>query len=110
VDDTPLRFEFTVPDGIDLPEAPPGGRTVVGGEPDPFLERLRAALGDDPRWIEKGVAIALPDQAHPRGPHIVVWVVPAADTDAGVVLAGVDEVVSDVIPGVTLRGTQRTWR
>jgi hypothetical protein len=108
VDDTPLRFDFTVPDGIEGPEPPPGGKTVVGGEPNPLLERLRDALGDDPRWVEKGVAMVLPDQAHPE-PHIVVWVVPAPDTDAAVVHAGVDDVVGEVIPGVTLLRTQRTW-
>jgi hypothetical protein len=109
VDDAPFRFEFTVPDGVDVPEPPPEGKTVVGGDPNPFLERLRAALGGDPRWVEKGVAMVLPDHAHPK-PHIVVWVVPATDTDDACVQAGVDYVVADVIPGTTLVGTRRTWR
>ena len=109
VDDTPFRFEFTVPDWVKAPEPPSGGKTVVGGEPNPFLERLRGALGGDPRWVDKGVAMVLPHHAHGK-PHVVVWVVPAPETDDAAVQAGVDEVMREVIPGVTLVGTERTWR
>jgi hypothetical protein len=107
VDRPPFRLEFAIPEGTDVQEPPPPGKSVFHGEVvrNALLERLRAELGKDTRWSLRRVEPLLPE-----GPqqHIVVWVDPASDVGDEEVPSGVHDVVADVIANATLVGSQRT--
>jgi hypothetical protein len=111
VNEPPFRFGFAVPDELYIDEPIPEGKTVLDGEvvPNPLLERLRAALDGDPRWILERV-VPLHSDRDARRQHLIVWVSIPDLIDAGLEQAqgDVQQIVVDVVPGAWLIDIDRT--
>lgn len=108
----PFRFDFIVPEGIDVAEEPPEGEFFTADPvPSPLLERLRGALSADPRWTVKRVTPLRPDGDPERRQHLILWTFVAEHENDELLQAarlGIAEIVTDLIPGASLIGVQQT--
>jgi hypothetical protein len=106
----PFRFDFAVPDDLDIAEPLREGETVLDAEvaPNPILETLRAALDGDPRWILERV-VPLYSDRDGRRQHVIVWVSIRDHSDAALVEArsDVQQIVVGVVLGAWLIGIEQ---
>lgn len=81
------RLDFVVPDEHYIDE--PGD----AGENNPTLDRLRAALAEDPRWERSMLAPWVP---HGKQQHVIVWI----ETDASGSEMAIRDAVTEMVRGV----------
>ena len=92
------RLDFLVPRIHDITEEHAG----VGGRVpprNPSLDRLRAALSEDPRWVRSMLA---PWRPFGQYQHLIVWIDLARPESKEVIRDAVTGIVDDYVPGVRL--------
>jgi hypothetical protein len=76
--------------GLEVPVVPPPRNKT--------LDRLRAALAEDPRWERSMLA---PWRPYGQQQHLIVWLDLTRTESEAVIRNAVTAIVSDVLPGVT---------
>jgi hypothetical protein len=93
------RLDFIVPESYDISEDPAEGEFFTSRPSrNPTLEHLRAAMSADSRWQRSMLAPWKPIAEQ----HLIVWVDLDEETPESVISDSVYDVVSEVLPGVTL--------
>jgi hypothetical protein len=94
------RLDFVVPENHDIAEEHFGLEVPVTPPPrNETLDRLRAALADDPRWERSMLA---PWRPFGQQQHLIVWIDLTQPESEIVVRDAVSGIVNDFLPGVTL--------
>ena len=86
------QLDFAVPERHDIAEPQDAPR-------NPTLQRLRAALSENPRWVSAMVA---PFQRGPASEQHLIVCVDTEEATKSVVSDAVSEVVDTILPGVGL--------
>lgn len=98
----PLRYrlDFVVPDELDITEEHAGVKPPLDPPPrNPTLDRLRAALAEDPRWKRSMLA---PWRPFDEPQHCIVWIDLTRPEDDAVIRAAVSRIVDTLLPGAWL--------
>lgn len=98
----PLRYrlDFLVPEMHDIAEEHAGVAAPVTPPPrNATLDRLRAALAEDPRWQRSMLA---PWRPFGQSQHLIVWIDLTQPGLEEVIQGAVTGIVNNYLPGVTL--------
>ena len=94
------RLDFLVPEIHDIAEEHAGAQPPATPPPrNPTLDRLRAALAEDPRWTRSMLAPWRPFGQHQ---HLIVWIDLTQPESEEVIRDAVTGIVNDYLPGVRL--------
>jgi hypothetical protein len=100
VADARYRLDFLVPEIHDIAEDHTGIEGPVTPPPrNATLDRLRAALAEDPRWEHSMLA---PWRPFGQYQHLVVWIDLTRSESEEVIRDAVTGIVNDYLPGVRL--------
>jgi hypothetical protein len=100
VDIPRYRLDFLVPEIHDIAEEHTGIEVPVTPPPrNPTLDRLRAALVEDSRWMHSMLA---PWRPFGQYQHLIVWIDLTRPESEDVIRDAVTEIVNDFLPGVRL--------
>jgi hypothetical protein len=101
VADTPrYRLDFLVPEIHDISEDHAGIEASLTPPPrNPTLDRLRAALAEDPRWERSMLA---PWRPFGQYQHLIVWIDLTQPESEEAIRDAVTGIVNDFLPGVRL--------
>jgi len=101
VTETPrYRLDFLVPEIHDIGEEHTGMEAPVAPPPrNPTLDRLRAALAQDPRWERSMLA---PWRPFGQYQHLIVWINLTGPQSEDVIRDAVTAIVNNFLPGVRL--------
>ena len=98
----PLRYrlDFLVPEVHDIAEEHAGVKGPVSPPPrNATLDRLRAALSEDPRWARSMLA---PWRPFGQSQHLIVWIDLTQPASEEVIQAEITGIVNNYLPGATL--------
>jgi hypothetical protein len=94
------RLDFLVLEIHDIAEEHAGAQAPVTPPPrNATLDRLRAALAEDPRWTRSMLA---PWRPFGQYQHLIVWIDLTQPESETVIRDAVTGIVNEYLPGVTL--------
>jgi hypothetical protein len=94
------RLDFLVPEIHDIAEEYGGVQAPLTPPPrHPTLDRLRAALAEEPRWTRSMLA---PWRPFGQYQHLLVWIDLTGPESEDVIRDAVTSIVNNFLPGVRL--------